>query len=91
MSIEQRAEKVIADFQSLQRTYPMDLESYTDDQLKKYIKDSVERTHKENQITDCASGIKYYEQLFEDGNIPTEDELKSHLETEKAYWNNEFN
>ncbi len=62
----------------------------SDEELNKYIKDLIEQTHKEQDIQDYAGGVKYYNRLFDIGEIPTKEKLKLHLQTEKEYWDGEY-
>ena len=67
-----------------------DFSSWSDVALINYIKDSVERTHKEQGIKDYSGGVAYYTRLFDIGEIPTKEKLVLHLQMEKEYWNGEF-
>ena len=62
----------------------------SDEELTKYIKDSIERFHKTGCIKDYAGGVKYYERLFDIGEIPTKEKLKLHLQMEKEYWDGKY-
>jgi len=66
------------------------LMNMSDEELTKYIKDSIERIHKTGQIKDYAGGVKYYEKLFDIGEIPTKEKLKLHLQMEKEYWDGKY-
>ena len=60
--------------------------NYTNEGLIKYIKNSIENCHKENNIKSCEEGVSYYNSFYE-RDLITEDELKTHIESEKEYWN----
>jgi len=65
-------------------------ENWSDKELTKYIKDSIERFHKTGSIKDYAGSVKYYERLFDIGEIPTKEKLKLHLQMEKEYWDGKY-
>ena len=67
-----------------------DFSGWSDQALIKYIKDSIERTHKEQGIKDYTGAVEYYNRLFSIGEIPTEETLQLHLEMEKEYWDGEY-
>ncbi len=66
------------------------LRNMSDEELTKHIKDSIERIHKTGQIKDYAGGVKYYEKLFDIGEIPTKEKLKLHLQMEREYWDGKY-
>lgn len=59
--------------------------NYTNEGLIKYIKNSIENCHKENNIKSCAEGVSYYNSLYE-RDLLTEDEKKLHQEMEMDFW-----
>ena len=67
-----------------------DFENWSDEALNKYIKDSIERTHKEHSINDYTGGVEYYNRLFDIGEISTQEKLELHLQMEKEYWDGEY-
>lgn len=68
-----------------------EFENWSDKKLIQFVKDSIERTHKEQGIKNCVEGVEYYIRLFDTGGIPTKEELKLHLQMEKEYWDGIYN
>ncbi len=61
----------------------------TDAELIKLIKDNIEQIHREENISCLSESISYYNSLYKK-NLLTGNELKTHIESEKQYWNGEF-
>ncbi len=63
--------------------------NWSDTDLNKYIKDSVEQTHKEQNIKSYTEGVAYYNRICESGGI-SEKEKKLHLQMEKDYFDGKY-
>jgi len=91
MDLQSRLKKAEDNYQLNRNLFEVqDFSNWSDEELTKYIKDSIERFHKTGRIKDYAGGVEYYKRLFDIGEIPTKEKLKLHLQMEKEYWDGEY-
>ena len=63
--------------------------NYTDEQLMKYISDSIEKFHKEHNIKSYSDAQKYYNSIASIGAISKE-ENRIHIQMEREYFNGDY-
>ena len=90
MELKSRLRKVEQGYLLKKDLYSVpDWEGMSDEELIKYINDSIERTHKQERITSYAAGVTYFNRICASDGI-SEEEKKLHLEMEKEYWDGEY-
>ena len=63
--------------------------NYTEEELKKYIKDSCERTHKEHNIKSYSDAQRYYNSMASIDALSKE-ENKYYTQIENEYFNGDY-
>ena len=91
MDLKSRLRKVERDYIFKQDLFPEkpDFENWSDEEIFKHIKDSIERTHKEQNIKSYAEGVAYYDSLC-NRELISEDEKRLFLKMDKEYWEGKF-
>lgn len=91
MDLQSRLQKAEDNYQLNRNLFEVqDFSNWSDEAITKYIKDSIESTHHIGGIKDYAGSVKYYERLFDIGEIPTKEKLELHLQMEKEYFDGKY-
>ena len=90
MDLQSRLKKAEDNYQLNRNLFEVqDFSNWNNEQLFTYIKDSIERTHKEQGIKSYKDAERYYNYIRERETI-TEEERKLYLEIDKDYWDGKY-
>ena len=86
IDVKKRLDKIEKEFLLKEKFFHQRaFENYTDQELIKHIKDSIEDTHRKESIKDYVGAVEYYKRICKSDGISEED-LKLHLQMEKEYF-----